>query len=379
MKRETTFLLTVVLALTLIGILMVYSASGVGTRAAERLRTPSPFYYVNHQLIFVAVGLFGMFVASRIDYHRLASPLYFRAIVMISLVLLVLVLIPGIGAKSGGARRWIQVPGFRFQPSEFAKFAVILLLSVKLSQNQQYIRRFWRGIVPPAMITGVFLVLILAEHDLGVPVVIGSVSLLMLFMAGIPKRYFFAALGAGGAGVGALIYLSPNRMERMLAFLNPWADPSDTGLQLIQSLAAFAQGSIYGRGPGASEQKLNYLPAAHTDFIFAVWGEEMGLVGCLALIALFVAFLIVGVRIISGARDSLGALLAGGIISLVSFQAAFNMAVTIGLLPTKGLPLPFISSGGSAVIVYLTMIGVLLNIGLQAEEPERAGAFAPTA
>jgi len=376
MKRETTFVLTVTLALTLIGILMVYSASGVGTRAAERLREPSPFYYVNHQVFFVFIGLIGMYFASRFDYHRLASPFYFRGIILVSLALLVLVLV--VGYATGGARRWISLPGFRFQPSEIAKFAVILMLAVKLSQNQQYIRKFWRGIVPPALSTGVFLALILAEHDLGVPVVIGSVCLLMLMMAGIPKRYFFAALGMGGVGVSALIYLSPNRMERLLAFMDPWADPSDTGLQLIQSLAAFAQGSLFGRGPGASEQKLHYLPAAHTDFIFAVWGEEMGLVGCLALIALFVSLLIASVRIISGARDSLGALLAGGIISLISFQAAFNMAVTIGLLPTKGLPLPFISSGGSALIVYLTMIGVLLNIGLQAREPERAGAFAPT-
>lgn len=376
MKRETMFVLTVTLALTLVGILMVYSSSGVGTRAAERLREPSPLYYVNRQLAYMAIGLLGMWIASRIDYHRWATPLYFRGIVFVSLALLVLVLM--IGAKTGGACRWIPVAGFRFQPSEFAKFAVILLLAVKLSQNQQHIRSFWRGIAPPAVTTCVFLGLIVAEHDLGVPVVIGSVCLLMLLMAGIPKRYFFLALGCGGAGVAGLIYLSPNRMERILAFRNPWADPSDTGLQLIQSLAAFAQGGILGRGPGASEQKLHYLPAAHTDFIFAVWGEEMGLVGCLALVVLFVALLIASMRIVAGARDSFGALLAGGIVSLVSFQAAFNMAVTIGLLPTKGLPLPFISSGGTALIVYLSMIGVLLNIGLQAEDPERAGDFVPT-
>jgi cell division protein FtsW len=368
MRRQTTMLLLVVLALVFIGVITIYSVGSM---------TPLGMGDFKHQLASLTIGVAVMlYLATHFDYHRFSAPFIFRVIVIVSLGLLVAVLIPGIGVRVNGAQRWIRLAGFQFQPSEFAKLAVIILLARKLAENQSHIKEFWRGFVPPAAIAGGFAALILLEKDLGVPVVIVCMSFLMIYVAGARVAYIAGSLMPAVCGMMALIKLSPYRWQRLIAFLDPYTHRDEGGFHLIQSLAAFAHGSYWGVGPGAGEQKLHYLPAAHTDFIFAVWGEEMGLRGTVLVLALFAAFLLLGMRVAKCAPDLFGSLLATGIVSLISLQAAFNMGVTIGLLPTKGLTLPFISYGGTAQIVFLALVGILLNIGLQAEEPEDIREFA---
>lgn len=366
MRREAVTFFTLVLGLLLSGVYIVYSAS-VSTDRLER------------QLIYVAIGIVAMTVTSHFNYRRWADTWVYRGIALLALVLLVAVLMPQIGDVRLGAQRWIEIAGFSFQPSEAAKFALILLLAVKLARNQDELGRFWKGFAPHMFIALVFAVLVLLERDLGTPVVFCSTALMMLYLAGARWKHIFPCFVLGGIAVYILAVTSEYRFRRLTAFLDPWADRSDSGYQLIQSLSAFSQGSIWGRGPGAGEQKLGYLPEAHNDFIFAVWGEELGLAGCLLLLSMFAGLLIVGMRIAYCSRDVFGTLLAGGIVSMLAFQSAFNMAVTVGLLPTKGLPLPFISWGGTSLIVYMAMMGVVINVGLYAEAPGRRSVRAAAA
>lgn len=368
MRRESMAVLTIVLTLVLIGVFVVYSAGAVEAGSSNRLM---------RQLVYVGLGLIIFFVAAHFDYHRLRDPLIFQGIIVLSLLLLMAVLVPGIGAVRGGARRWIEIGGFSFQPSELGKFGLILLLAAKLSDNQEHIKSFARGFLPPAVITGVFAGLILLEKDLGGPVILGAVAYLMLCIAGVRWLYLAPSLFLGALGVYLLSIASPHRVERLMAFRDPWSYRDDKAYQLIQSMAAFAHGAVWGKGPGAGEQKLYYLPEAHTDFIFAVWAEEMGLIGTLALALLFLALLAVSLRIALNAPDLFGTLLAAGIVSLVALQAGINMAVTTGLLPTKGLPLPFISWGGSSLLVFMGLMGIVVNIGLHAGGPKRARKFIP--
>jgi cell division protein FtsW len=368
MKRETTLLALLVLGLVCIGLIVVYSVCAVKDSGMGQFK---------RQAVCLAIGVALMlYLATHFDYHRFSAPFYFRTIVLVSLGLLVLVLVPGIGVEVNGAQRWIRILGFQFQPSEVAKLALIVLLAHKLAENQKSIQKFWRGFLPPAAIAGAFTLLILLEKDLGVPVVVMTVSLLMIYVAGARWFYIAASLVPGSIVVYHLIRSNDYRWIRFISFLWPFDYRDAGGFHLIQSLAAFARGSLLGVGPGAGEQKLSYLPAAPTDFIFAVWGEEMGLRGTVLLVLLFAGFLYLGIRIAQHAPDMFGSLLALGITALVTLQAAFNMAVTIGLVPTKGLTLPFISYGGTAQIIFLTLAGILLNVGLQAREPEPQRDFA---
>lgn len=362
MRRESTLLLTILLALVLIGIVMVYSASAAYASAEDRLF---------RHLTYVAIGSVALFIGINFDYHRLENPFLFRFIVVLSLTLLIAVLIPGVGVMRGGARRWLEIAGQSFQPSELAKFALLLLLAIKLSQNREQIKSFRRGYLPCIFIILTFAGLILAERDLGTPVVLCTAAFFMLVMAGAPFRYLLPSILPAVLAVYALSVTSEYRYRRLTAFLDPWSYRHDEGYQLIQSMNAFVKGSIFGLGPGGGEQKLFYLPEAHTDFIFAVWSEEMGLVGSLFLVVLFALMLFLALRIALHARELFGTLLAGGIGSLIAIQAAFNMAVATGLLPTKGLPLPFISLGGTSLVVFMGLVGIIINIGLQAEAPAR--------
>jgi cell division protein FtsW len=363
MRKETVALFSVVLSLALFGLCMVYSASAAHSYADSSL--------IN-QTIFMIAGLFVLFLAAHFDYHRLRDPIIFRLIIFISLVFLVAVLIPGIAEERNGARRWIDItPSFSFQPSEMAKFALILLLAIKISGNQKDMATFRRGYIPCCMITSVFCLLVLAENDLGTPMVMGVTAFFLLFIGGVRWYYLFPSLIPAAGTIWLLIVTNDYRFNKMTSFMDPWSHIEKYGYQLIQSMSAFAKGSLTGVGPGAGEQKLRYLPEADTDFIFAVVGEEFGLLGTLAVIALFVTFLVLALRIAMNSDDLFGTLLASGIASLVVFQAGFNMAVTIGLLPTKGLPLPLISRGGTSFIMTMGMIGILLNIGLWAKPVER--------
>jgi len=356
MRREATVLLLIVTTLVLLGSLTVYSVNAVKHGNEDTF---------HRHLILMGLGVLCMIAAARFDYHWFKSRILFGGLTLTVVALLILVLI--IGEEIRGARRWI----FGFQPSELAKIAVIIFLSIKLTENQTHIKTFFRGFLPPYMIALTFAGLITLEPDLGVPFVLVCTAYLMMYVAGVRGRHLATGLVPVGVGLVVLIIAYPYRMQRLLAFLDPWKYPLTEGFHLIQSLAGFKRGAMTGVGPGAGEQKLLYLPDADTDFIFSVVGEEMGFVGTLGVAVLFALFLIVAIRITLCARDRFGALLATGITSLIVSQAAFNMAVTIGLVPTKGLPLPFVSRGGTASIVFLTLVGMLLNIALQAEERDR--------
>ncbi|HUW59503.1 MAG TPA: putative lipid II flippase FtsW [Candidatus Bathyarchaeia archaeon] len=360
MEREATVMLMVVLALLATGVLIVYSVSAVKPGGAEVFR---------HHVAHVCIGLGIMAIASRFNYHWFQKRAVLRFMMVATFVLLVAVLIWGDPVR--GARRWIRVAGFQFQPSELAKVAVVIFLALKMSVNQKSIQTFRQGFVPPLLTALFFSALILAEPDLGVPIVILATTFAMMFVAGVRTRYLLASAVPVLGGVLFLVVAYPYRIERVLAWLNPWAYSKTKGFHLIQSLAAFARGSLWGMGAGAGEQKLQYLPDAHTDFIFAVVGEEMGLAGTLATMALFFVLMVMAMRVAKCAPDLFGSLLAVGITGLIAFQALFNVAVTTGLLPTKGLPLPFISCGGTAIVVFLGLVGILLNIASQAQEPQR--------
>lgn len=375
MRKETTIILVVVLALSAVGVVSVFSASPAYTNVTGRFLHRDMFHFLWRQALFVGAGLAGMLAAAKFDYHLFTRRYFFWPLMAVSGVLLVLVLV--IGIEIGNARRWISLPGFTIQPSELAKLAMIVYLGVKLSENQDQVKSFWRGFVPNMGVAALMAGLVVLERDLSTPTIMAAVAVMMVFMAGARLWHVcLSGLAAAGCFV-ALCIASPYRMDRIIAFRDPWKYRFDEGLQLIQSLSGFARGGLWGKGLGAGEQKLHYLPEANTDFIFAVWGEEMGLVGTLGLVALFTILLVVGLRIALCAPDLLGSMLAAGIVTMVCLQAAINIGVTTGVFPTTGLPLPFISSGGSSLIVTLTMMGMLMNIGMQAVEPEPGGRLAP--
>lgn len=360
MRKESIAILGIVLALVLIGFYSVYSAGAAQPYGDARLL---------RQCFYLVAGLSALFLASHFDYHYLQSRLLFRLIVCVTLALLVAVLVPGIGVEINGARRWIELGSFRFQPSELAKFALILLLAVKLSANQEAIAQFTKGYMPSLLIMVVFAALVVLENDLGTPIILCVTAFIMFFIAGIRWYYLVPSLVPGVGALWLLILIKPHRRERLVAFMDPWGNADASSYQLIQSMTAYVKGSLWGVGAGAGEQKLHYLPESDTDFILTVWAEEMGLAGTLVVVVLFVSLLMVSVRIATHARDLFGTLLVSGIAGLIVFQAAFNISVTIGLLPTKGLPLPFISRGGTSLIVLMGMVGILINVGLQAEPP----------
>ncbi len=359
MKRETTVLTMSVLILAALGALMVFSVSTVSPRLDG--------VFVKHAL-YLALGILLFMVLSHMDYHVLGNKRVFQVIVAGAVALLFLVLVPGIGTKVDGARRWIRVLGQGFQPSEFARFALVLLLAVKLTQNRANITRFWPGLVPPFVVAAFFAVLVAAERDVGIPAMMMVTAYVMVYIAGGRKFYLSGMAGLGAAALAGAIVFFPHRLVRVTTFLDLWTYRQDSGWQLIQSLSAFAQGGLWGRGAGAGEQKLGYLPAAHTDFIFATIGEEFGLIGTVLVVLVFIAFTWAALRIALNAVDLFGTLLAAGMCTMLSFQAAFIMAVTLGMLPTKGLPLPFVSYGGTSLLSFLMMAGVLANVGAQARE-----------
>jgi cell division protein FtsW len=359
MRRDTVLFIVIVLALSCIGSMTVYSVSAV---------RPGMEGAFKHHVGAIIIGLACMFVASHTDYRLYKKHEIFRALAVATLLLLVFVLV--FGEEVRGARRWIRILTFQFQPSEIAKVAVIIFLALKMSENQDHIKSLFRGFIPSISIALLFAGMIVLEPDLGVPVVIVATAYVMMFIAGVRVHYLIGSLVPVVSAVVGLILMYPYRIERMIAFTNPYKHRDSIGYHLIQSLAAFARGAIWGLGPGAGQQKLNYLPDAHTDFIFAVWGEEMGLVGTLLVVGLFVLLVRACLRIAQNAPDLFGSLLATGIAALIAFQAALNIAVTIGLVPTKGLPLPFVSYGGTATVVFLGLAGIMVNIGSKSE-PQR--------
>lgn len=368
MKNETTILINVVLIMVLIGTLMAYSTPDLPQDAAAVADTAA-FDFPWRHMVFLGLGSLGLIVAMLFNYHNFQERRWFLyAIVILTLACLVYVLAQGINVRGGV--RWIWLGFFSFQPSEIAKLAMILWLALKLSEHHAHIKEFWRGFVPSFIILALFCGLVVAQRDLGTSVVMGATAMTMLLIAGARYSHLVLAMLPGVAGIVGLIVLTPWRLERVKIFLDPWQDPRGAGYQLIQALTAFARGGLRGRGLGASEQKLGYLPDSHSDFIFPIWAEETGLIGTLALLLLFVTFTIVAFRIALNAKDRFGVLLGCGIATLISGQALFNICVATGLIPTKGLPLPFISEGGTALVMNMVFVGILLNIGYHAVPAE---------
>lgn len=356
MRENRISLTVVVMALICVGIVMIYSASCVN--AMENFH--DSLYYLKRHMIFLAMGLASCAAVMMFDYRQLQP--YAGRIILFSILLLVLVIIPHIGKESYGARRWFKLGVFHFQPSELSKLAIIVFMADFLARKQEIIKDFWRGFVPPVVVMGIVCVLTVKQPDLGTTVETAVVVLVMMFIAGSRLRHM-SIIGLGGIiAVTYLIIKAPYRMARIVAFLDPWQDSRGIGFQLTQSQIAIGSGGVFGVGLGHSQQKLFYLPAAHTDFILSIVGEELGLIGTLAIIALFVAFIWIGSRIIRQTNNAFGYFLAVGIVAMLGLQAMVNVGVSIGAFPTKGLPLPFISYGGSALIFHLIAIGLLLNV-----------------
>jgi cell division protein FtsW len=288
-------------------------------------------------------------------------------LLLLIVIALFLVLIPGVGVEVNNARRWFQVKGFSFQPAEYAKVIWVMVLSVSLSRKQENVKRFSVGFLPHIIVCGVLSGLIIKEPDFGTTFMIGGLTVVMLAVGGTPLRHLFLLVPVAFLGLYRFVYRVPYRWERITAFLNPWTDPLDSGYQLIQAWIAVGSGGIWGKGLGAGQQKLFYLPESYTDFIFAVIGEELGFVGIAIICALFLALFRTGIKISRVAPDHRSTLVALGFTMLLSLQALLNMGVVLGLVPTKGLPLPFISYGGSAFTANCMAIGILMNIARNGE------------
>jgi cell division protein FtsW len=344
--------------LTMAGLVMVLSASSVSAFA----RYGSSFLFFKRQLLYAVVGSAGLVVTSRIRYQ--AWQRAWVPLCGVTFLLLLLVLHPSVGTTVGGAARWIQVGPISLQPSEFAKFAVVLACASILARNVKSLESVpARWMVPLAVIVGGVSLLILLQPDLGTMMVIALTAFVLLFVAGIRLRLLATtAVVSTVLGLG-LILGERYRRARFLSFLHPWADPRHTGYQIVQSLIALGSGHLLGVGLGASRQKWMYVPNAHTDFIFSILGEELGLIGELIVLALFGAMIYAGIRIAVRAPDAFGRLLAGGITAWLGLQALINLGAVTGMLPITGVPLPFVSFGGSSLIVSLCAVGVLLSIG----------------
>jgi len=370
MKRERLLIFIIVLALLCVGIVMIYSTSAIFADS----KFGSNYYFLKRQLIWVTLGLIGFFSFSNIDYHRLRK--FGRLGVIVAIVLLVAVFLPYIGRTAGGAKRWVSIGFFSFQPSEIAKYAMILFLADYLDRKQKTVQLFWKGFVPPCLVLGMCLLLIVAQPDLGTVIAIALVSLIIFFVGRVRLLHIATLILGSLPGLYVLLWRTPFRRKRILAFLDPWKDPQGTGFQIIQSFIALGSGGLFGVGLGQSRQKLFYLPEAHTDFIFSIMGEELGLIGTLSVVILFMLFLVLGMKITFYAPDFFGQLLAAGIVSMISLQTIINISVVTGSIPTKGLPLPYISFGGSSLLLIMIATGVLMNIAQQGGEKVESNPFA---
>jgi cell division protein FtsW len=361
-------LLLTIAGLLLFGLVMVYSASVVAAYTAYR----NQFYFLGKQLLSAGIGLAALLVLMRIDYH------YLRAVsvpgLVLAVVLLAAVLLPGIGSEVYGAQRWIVVGSFQLQPSELAKLALVVYVAHWLTTKREQVSDFAYGLVPFGVLMMVIVALLMKQPDMGTTTVVVTTAVAIFFAAGASLLHL-SLLGAIGAfGFAVMVRLAPYRVERVLAFIDPWANPLKTGYHVVQSLLAFGAGGVTGVGLGVGRQKFMYLPFPHTDSIFAVVGEELGLLGTVSVVLAFVFFAYRGLRVAWYAPDQFGRLLAVGVTCGIAFQAMVNMAVLTSSVPFTGITLPFISYGGSSLIVTLAACGMLLNVSRQTVSHRSDGA-----
>lgn len=358
LEKYDMVILLMAVALTCFGIVMVYSTSSI--MAASSAKFHDGFYFLKRQGIYAVLGGAIMVFAMRLDYHVWKK--WAVVILFGCLALLCAVLIPGIGASAKGATRWIRLPGFNLQPSELAKIALIVYMAYSLDKKQDKVKVFSTGFLPYMVILAFMFLILLMQHDLGSAVTLAFVAFMMLFLAGARLSYFVGMIILAAPFMWYFIVKEPYRLKRIIAFLNPWNDPTGSGFQIIQSWIAVGTGGMFGQGLGESKLKNFYLPEAHTDFILAVAGEELGFVGVFVIAAMFLLLVLRSIRVAMYAEDSFGRFLAYGIAVLLGTEAFVNMAVVTGMVPTKGLALPFISYGGSSLIVTLFSIGILLSV-----------------
>ncbi|MBE5734893.1 MAG: putative lipid II flippase FtsW [Clostridiales bacterium] len=356
-------LISLVIVLCVIGIIFIYSASNY---SANVLYGDS-MYFVTKQIVGFVIGLALMMLVSRFNYHNFAR--MHIIIVVVSVVMLVLVFVPFIGMSANGANRWIGFGPISIQSSEVAKFGFVIFASVYMAKNYQKMYTF-NGMLPVLLIGGMMCLLVLMEPNLSVTICLGLVMLSMLYIGGVRKKYFVILLCLALLLVPVLIIIEPYRLFRLFAFINPWANPQGEGFQLIQSLYSLGAGGLFGVGLFNSMQKYLFLPFAESDFILAIIGEETGLVGVILLFAIYLIVISIGYKIALNAKDRLGTLLAFGITTLLAFQTLINVAVVTGSIPPTGIPLPFISAGGSGLIVFMCAIGILLNIAKNSKSGE---------
>jgi cell division protein FtsW len=360
--KSDKLLFTATVLLVCTSVVMVYSASAV--IAMERFQLPHLFLF--KQLAWALIGLLLVPIVMRIDYRNYRQPVVIWTALAVVVIALVAVLF---GRPVKGATRWLGIGPFGVQPSELAKIAVIIFTAALLERRMERIDDVGYSLLPIAVVVGAVTGLVLAEPDLGTAVSIAMIAALMVFAAGIGYRYVVGVLLASLPAMYFLVMTSDYRRKRVLAFLNPWEDPLDGGFQMIQSMIAVGTGGVFGRGLMGGVQKLFYLPEPHNDFIYSVIAEELGLIGATVVLMCFCVIVWRGLRTAMRAPDRFGAFLAIGLTAMVAFQAFFNISVVLGLLPPKGIPLPFVSAGGSSLLINLVGMGILLNVSQHASPP----------
>jgi cell division protein FtsW len=349
-------LLFPVLFLLGIGIVMVYSASS----ALALKKYGSDYFFLKKQALFAFLGVIVLVVCRHFPY-KYYRPLAYPMIGL-TMIFLVLTQFPAFGLSAGGSTRWMRLGSFSFQPSELVRLALVIYLAYSMEKKEDRIKQFSIGFIPHVLVLAVFVVLIFLQPDFGSVVILGALTWIMLFIGGVRVSHLFASLIVI-LPLGYLLFINAEyRLKRLLGFLNPWEYSADAGYQIVHSLMAFGTGGLWGTGIGKGYQKLFYLPEPHTDFIFSVIGEELGLFGILIIIGLYIWIVLRGITIARSARDLFGAYLAAGLTMAMGLQIVINMGVALGLLPTKGLTLPFLSYGGTSLLLNMASIGMLMNI-----------------
>lgn len=358
--KDTIWIYALVLVLVGFGALMVYSASFYSAEYHYGNR----YFFLYKQIMGIVLGIVAMVFFTFFDYHLFKK--YKWWIVLASFILLVLVFVPGLGMESYGAKRWVSILGISLQPSEIAKFALVIFTASYMADNHDKVKTF-KGLLPVLCVGGAMCVLIMLEPSMSVTMCIAFVTLFMLIIGGMSKKHTLMFCIPASCAVPLLIVLEPYRLKRLLAFIDPWASPQGEGFQLIQSLYSLGDGGLFGVGLFNSRQKYLFLPFAESDFILSIIGEEIGFVGVTILILIFFMLVYRLIKIALGAKDRLGALLASGVAFIIGVQTMLNIAVVTGSIPPTGLPLPFISSGGTSVSVFMAGVGICLNILRQSQ------------
>lgn len=361
-KKIDIYLFIAIIILVIIGIIMIYSSSNIWAE----YKFNDSFHYLKQQTLFVLIGIVLMIVISKTNYY-----IYYKKaniILGICLLLLVLVLIPGLGSIRNGSRSWFGLGPLGIQPSEAAKLGLIIFTAKYLSKNNKYLKSITKGVLPILGITGLYFALIMLEPDLGTALILGLTIIALLFISGVSMKFFFITAITGITGIIGLIAIAPYRVNRIISFINPWKDPLGTGFQIIQSLYAIGPGGLLGKGFGNSIQKHFYLPEPQTDFIFSIIVEEFGFGGAIIIISLFALIFYRSLKIALNQNDLFAKYLVFGITFQLAFQTVMNLSVVVGLIPVTGVTLPFISYGGSSLLMSMISMGMVLNASKTSEK-----------